>query len=216
MQVLKHLVVRRESYRPTWKLCALVLVAVPLAVILTRGLWVPRIPRDLTCAKDIAPSGALLVENFDPEYSLFLEAAELQRAGIAQRVLIPVEIARGLTAPDAIETGVAELMAGTAGVQNPEFVPVNQVEPISLNAARQIRDFLHHEKVDSVLVIAPGFRSRRSALVYGSVLEPGGIQVRCDPVFVEPPEEWIETWHGIQDVFLQWGKLRYYQFWVLL
>jgi hypothetical protein len=166
--------------------------------------------------KAIAASGALLVENFDPEYILFGQAAELQRAGIAQRVLIPVEIARGHTAPDDIEIGIANLMARAAGVQNPELVPVNQVEPISLNAAKEIRDFLLKEKIDSIQVIAPGFRSRRSALVYSSVLEPAGIQVHCVPVFVEPPEEWAESWHGIQEVFLQWGKLRYYQFWVLL
>ena len=216
MPFLKHLFIRKEAYRPTWKLLVGLIVVVPLTLVLTRNLWVRVIAQDLTCVKDVGKSGAMLVENFDPEYMLFQEAAKLQREGIASRVVVPVEISRGMKEPDAIETGIADLMARTAGLQAIELVSVHQVEPISLNAAREIRDFLKRENISSVQLIAPGFRSHRSALVYRSVFIPSGIEVKCLPVFVDPPLEWADSWHGIQDVVLQWGKLKYYQFWVLL
>jgi hypothetical protein len=87
MRLLQHLIVRKESYRPTWKLWAAVLVIIPLTFVLTRDIWIRSISRSLTCTKAVSPSGALLVENFDPEYLLFREATKLQRAGLAPRVL---------------------------------------------------------------------------------------------------------------------------------
>jgi len=216
MRFLRHFITRREMYWPTWKLWAALLLVLPLSVAVTRGFWVRTIANDLTCSKDDGRSDALLIENFDPEYILFEEAATLQRTGIASRVLVPVEVTPREIQPNVIETGTVEMMTRIARLENVELVPVKQREPISLNAAMQVRDVLKREGIASVSVITPGYRSRRSALVYSTVFNEAGIQVRCVPVFGDPPEQWAETWHGIQDVLLQWVKLRYYQYWVLL
>ena len=95
-------------------------------------------------------------------------------------------------------------------------MPIRTIEPISLNAALQIRDFLTTAQLRSVIVLTPGFRSQRSLLVYQAVLAPAGIKVYCVPVFGEKSaKNWMKTWHGIQDVTEQWLKLQYYRFYVL-
>src|SRR5262249_33883626 len=82
--------------------------------------------------------------------------------------------------------------------------------------AYQIRDFLTTEHLRSVIVVTPGFRSKRSALVYHAVLDPVGIKVHCVPVFGQmTPAKWAKTWHGIQGVTEQFLKLQYYRFYVL-
>jgi hypothetical protein len=70
-------------------------------------------------------------------------------------------------------------MARVARLQNAEILPIRIFEPISLNAAYQIRDFLTKEHLRSVIVVTGGFRSKRSLLVYHTVLDPAGIKVGC-------------------------------------
>ena len=98
-----------------------------------------------------------------------------------------------------------------------EVLPIREVEPITLNAAAQLRDHLVGERVRSLIVVTQGFRSRRSTLAYRAVLGPAGIQVRCVPVFgLKTPESWTETWHGVQGVSRgAFVKLQYYRFYVL-
>jgi hypothetical protein len=91
------------------------------------------------------------------------------------------------------------------------------VEPISLNAAFQIRQYLLRENVKSLIVVTGGFRSQRSLLIYRTILAGRGVQVRCDPVFGRvTPERWSDSWHGIQGVAEEFVKLQYYRFYVLL
>ena len=101
--------------------------------------------------------------------------------------------------------------------QNVEILPIRIREPVSLNAAYQIRDFLTREHLRSVIVVTDGFHSKHSALVYHAVLDPAGIKVGCVPVFSErTPKNWTVTWHGIEKVTEQLLKLQYYRFYVLL
>ena len=107
-------------------------------------------------------------------------------------------------------------MARVAQLQNVEILPIRIREPVSLNAAYQIRDFLSKEHLSSVIVVTDGFRSKRSALVYHAVLDPASIKVGCIPVFGgNTPKNWTVTWHGIEDVTEQFLKLQYYRFYVL-
>jgi hypothetical protein len=95
-------------------------------------------------------------------------------------------------------------------------MPIRAIEPISLNAAYEIRDFLTKEHLRTVIVVTPGFRSKRSSLIYQAVLAPAGITVSCMPVFVGATlENWSQTWHGIQEVTEQFLKLQYYRFYIL-
>jgi hypothetical protein len=196
-------------------LAAVVLVTVTLS--LTSRFWLPSIGRSLVCAEAVASSDAIVVENFDPNYLLFERAAALQQAGVSTRVLVPIQASdphAGLANP--VSRGIAELMANLARVQNPETIPIADVEPYTLNAAYQLRDALVKRHLRSVVVVAPGFRSRRSSLVYRAVLSPAGIHVSCLPVFGDrTPENWAASWHGFEVVAEQFIKLQVYRWCVL-
>src|SRR5207244_12148277 len=125
----------------------------------------------LVCTEKLAPSDAILLENFDPSYLVFERAAYLQQARPSARVLVPVPT----TGPDSdvpspVSQGIAELMARIARLDNIQIIAVRETEPYELSVAYQIRDFLMREHLRSVLVIAPAFRSRRSSLVYTTLL----------------------------------------------
>jgi hypothetical protein len=212
---LRHLVYRKESWRTTWKLRIGILVLGVGLVALTREIWSVRLARGLVCTEHAQPSDALLLENFDPDYLVYEHAETLQRAGLAPRILVPVAASDGYK-PDAVERGIADLMARLAHLPAIETIPIQLNEPISLNAAYQIRDFLTQEKITSVIVVAPGFRSRRSYLLYSTVLNPAHISVGCVPVFGKTtPENWSESTHGIQGVAEQFLKLQYYSLYKL-
>ena len=212
----RHFFYTKASIRTTWKLRAAVVVVLVLTGFLTRGLWVSQIGRSLVCVEDLAPSDAILVEILDPNYLLFERAEALQRARMARRTLVPVEAAHDAEVANSVSKGVAEVMARQARLKDWEIVLIREAEPISLNAAAQIRDHLAGDHIKSLTVVTPGFRSRRSSLVYRAVLGDVGIQVHCAPVFGRPtPEHWAETWHGIQQVALEFLKLQYYRFYVL-
>jgi hypothetical protein len=187
-----------------------------LIVWLTRGIWTLEIGKSLVCKEQTATSDALLLENFDPDWLVFKRAAALQRSGIADRVLVPVS-GTDSQIPNPVSKAIAEIMVRMGRLEQTQFIPINLTEPISLNAANQIRDFLTSQNLKSILVVSPGFRSRRSALVYNAVLGPADIRVGCVPVFGESPtpEDWTKTWHGIEDVAEQFLKLQYYRFYVL-
>ncbi len=90
-RLLHHFVYRKVSLKTTWKCRLLILMFVVLFAFLTRVFWIPWIGRSLVCREDVAPSDAILVENFDPDYRVFERAAALQKAGFSGRILIPTE-----------------------------------------------------------------------------------------------------------------------------
>lgn len=182
----------------------------------THRFWISTIGQSLVCREAIRRSDVIIVENFDPTYLLFERVEELQREGFAAKVIVPVEASDDAGGISRISKGVAELMIQVARVRDSEIIPIRELEPISLNAACQIRDFLKHEHVESVIVVTRGFRSKRSSLIYNSVMGTAGIRVYCMPVFGEQtPQNWTKTWHGRQEVAEQFIKLQYYRFFVL-
>jgi hypothetical protein len=212
----RHFFYRKESVKTTWKFKLCVLVLVVAALLLTHRVWSQSIAESLICPEKSPHVDALLLENFDANYLVFERAELLLRQGVASRVLVPAANADEGD-PNSVSRGVAELMARIARLPKIEVIPIAQVEPISLNAANQIRDALLKEGVKSVIVVTPAFRSRRSALVYGAVLTPAGIDVSCVPVYgLNKTTNWTTTWHGIQEVAEHFLKLQYYRFYVLL
>src|SRR2546425_3751719 len=212
----RHFFYTKESIRTTWTFRVATLVVILLTAVSTRGCWLPQIGRSLVCVEDIAPSDAILVENFDPNYLLFERAAALEKAKLAPRTLVPVVASRDPKVANPVSMGVAELMARHARLEDWEAILITETEPISLHAAAQIREHLREDHIKSIIVVTPGFRSRRSSLVYGAVLRDVGTQVRCAPVFgAASPERWPQTWHGIQGVAEELLKLQYYRFYVL-
>lgn len=205
-----------RSARPGRWLWALPVVVI-IVVTLTRGLWLPSIGHSLVCREEVAWSEAILVENFDPDYRLFERAAALQRAGLSAKVLVPTRtVSSDSEEANLVSRRIVEIMASLAQVQNLEIIPIREIEPYSLNAAYQIRDFVARAQVRSVLVISPAFRSQRSSLVYRAILQPTGIQVHCLPIFGQhTPENWTASWHGIQAVTEQFIKLQFYRIYVV-
>ena len=103
-----------------------------------------------------------------------------------------------------------------ARIQDVRFIPFRQAEPVAMSAALQARDASELSEVRSLIVVADGFRSRRTHLIYSQVFEPRGVRVECVPVWgTRDPSNWTQTWHGIQEVVLQGMKLQYYRFWIL-
>jgi hypothetical protein len=212
----RHVFYRSEHVRTTWKFRLGLTGLVILLAWVTSGWWTAAIARGLICERDVAPSDAILVDNFDPDYRLFERAARLRRSGIAPRVLIPVPADEHTLEASPVARAITQLLVDLSRVGPVEMVPVRAIEPISLNAAIDLRTFLVAHNIRSVVVVSPLFRSRRSDLVYDAVLERRGIVVRCEAVEeARDIRSWTNTWHGMQDVVEQWAKLQYYKLWVL-
>jgi len=210
---------RKKSIKPAsrWTLRLGLLMLVVLIVTVTREFWSIRIGRSLICTEHLTQSDLIVVENLDQNYLLFERAATLQKEGLAARVLVPVQVSYESERANAVSIGTAELMARVAQMQTPEIMPIRAIEPISLNAAYEVRDFLTKEHLRTLIVVVPAFRSMRSSLIYLAVMAPARITVSCIPVFLgATPENWPRTWHGIQEVTEQFLKLQFYRFYVLL
>jgi hypothetical protein len=212
----RYIVYRAERTRTTWKFRCGLAALVVLVAWLTSAWWTAAVAHSLMCDRSVAPSDAILIENFDPEYLLFERARQLRNAGLAARVLVPVVESDAGGEADVVARSITELMASLSRVGPVELIPVREVEPISLNAAHDVLRFAQREHIRSVIVVSPLFRSRRSALVYGATLGPAGVTIRCDIVEgTRDPTTWTDTWHGIQNVAEQWLKLQYYRWYVL-
>ena len=210
----RHLVYRSERIRTTWRLRIAVVAVLILTLWTTRSWWTVAVAGSLVCDRNPAASDAILVENFDHDYLVFERATDLRRAGLAPRVIVPVRAdSSGLS---DVALGTTELLARLAHVGPFDVVPMGQTEPISLNAAHDVLRFLQREHIRSVIVVSPLFRSRRSALVYESMLGRAGVIVRCEPVEgLQGVKTWTDSLHGIQNVVEQWLKLQYYRLYVL-
>jgi hypothetical protein len=212
----RHFFYRKESWRTTWKFKVSLLGLIALVTILSRVFLAKPVAESLICAEHAPPSDALLLENFDPDYLLFERARALRNAGVSSRIVVPASVGLEEDVNSSVAKGFVDVMSRIARIPDTEVIPFHPKEPISLNAAREIRDFLIERHIKSVIVVSPGFRSRRSELVYGTVLRPAGIAVGCIPVFGgRLPGNWTDTWHGVQEVAEQFAKLQYYRFHVL-
>jgi hypothetical protein len=212
----RHLFYRKESIRSTWKLRLAAFGGLVLVIYATRGFWIEGIGRSLVCDEHPGAGEAILVENFDVSFRVFERAAAFQRAGFNGRIFVPVQASSDPEMPNLVSEGILGVLTRVARLQHAEIIPIQITEPISLNAAFQIREFLMKENIRSVVVVTPGFRSRRSDLVYEAVLGESGIGVSCVPVFGEQDtRNWGKTWHGIQEVAAQFLKLLYYRLYVL-
>jgi hypothetical protein len=212
----RWLVYRHERTRTTWTLRLGLLVVVALTISLSERWWAARIGRSLVCEQHRERSDALLVENFDTEYFLFEQARALRADGVSKRVLIPVRIDATTGRPDEVAEAVTDVIARIAHLGSYETVPVRESEPVALNVARDVLTFARREHIASLTVVAPVFRSRRSALVYQAVFDSADIAVRCVAARgPHSPVDWTSSWHGVQNVFEQTVKLAYYRAYVL-
>src|SRR5438045_3517483 len=135
----RHFVYRTEHIRTTWKFRIGFVGLVLATVWLTSGWWTVAVARSLVCDANIAPSDAILVENFDhPDYFAFERAARLRRDGFAARVLVPIPTDPTTFEFNDVALGMAEVVARVARLGEFDPVPFREVEPISLNAAHDV------------------------------------------------------------------------------
>lgn len=193
----------------------ILLFCVVAAAYASRRIWLTSIADGLVCDSSPVAVGTILIDNFDYEYWLFKRSADLQRQQPSLRVLVPL-LTHDTGDLNVAAREVTNAFARVARLSAWEIIPVREREPISLNVAYQVRDFLVRHEISSVTLVSSRFRSRRSEMIYRSVLGARGIRVNCQPIAdTLTPETWTTTWHGIQDVGLQFIKLQYYRFWVV-
>jgi hypothetical protein len=207
--------VLKDKQVTTWRFRLLVFLTAIALLALSYPAWLVAIGSSLLHQQDPEPAEVILLENFDTDYVVFETAQRLVEAGYSSRVVIPVRAKGETPARGLVQSGFVEVMSRVAGLEKWEILPVEHAEPVSLNVARQIAEFLQREGIRSVLVVSPGFRSARSYLVYDSVLTPRGIRVQCVAATEAAPDNWWHTWHGVQDTGLEFAKFLYYRFWVL-
>ena len=88
--------------KTTWKLRLVILAVVIVASVSTHRFWTSRIGESLVCAEDVAPSDAILVENFDPSYPVFQHAAALEEAKGFEGPLLCEELLEGVVPDGAV------------------------------------------------------------------------------------------------------------------
>lgn len=206
---------KKEIWKTTWKFRVAILCILALVLIPTRGIWLSWIGRSLTHQDQPASADFIVVEYYAPNYLLFEKARILMEDGGGKAVLIPTEI-HDENEPSPITRDIANALISNSRLENSVLVPVEHREPITLHVARRIALKLQEEEARSVTIVSPTFRSRRSYLVYRSVLDPLGIEVQCvHPIEPKGPDNWWTSLHGIQDVTLEATKLVYYRLLVL-
>lgn len=190
------------------------LLAAPIA---TRGWWAPCLGQSLVCSAPIETADLILIDNLDTNYLLFEKARDLATEGRGAPVLVPVSASgKNPELPNPVSREFAEVMIRLAHIEKAEIIPVKHEEPITLNTARQVSEYLKGRSVKTVLILTSGFKSKRIHLIFSHVLSQTGIATYCLPVWgSHRPENWAETWHGAQEVFLQLVKFGYYWLWVL-
>jgi len=181
-----------------------------LGVSLAAWSWWVWAAGSLVHSDAVQPADVVLIENFDPNYLLFERAADLLRRGLSQRAIVPVQ------GGGQVANGMVELMSQVARLEKVEKIPIREEEPITLNTVVDIKAYLVAHKVESVLIVTDGFRSQRAFLVYDKILTPARIRFTIVPVFgLKNVQNWRKSWHGIQDVTLEFAKLWYYRLIVL-
>ena len=200
---------QKTVWKTTWVFRLLVATLCGLLLLLTGSFWLESIGRSLIHADELEAVDLIVVEDFDENYWLHRIAANLQAEGRSSRVIV-------VKATDRGAQYVTAALADAAGLDNYELLESGAGEPIALNAAIALRERLGDEPIGSIIVVATGFRSQRTHLIYEAVFEGDGIEVLCRPVLgPRRPDNWWHSWHGIQEIGLEFVKLQYYRFWVL-
>ena len=213
----RYLITRKEVVKTTWVFKMASITTFVLLVYLLEPVWAHAVAESLVCGQDghVDRVDAILIDDFESDYLLFERARHLQESGVSSTVIAPANVfADGSVS--TVSAAMIDVLARLARVKHVTAVPVSNREPISLNSAFRIKRFLEENGVRSVMVVSPAFRSERSMTIYRAVLEPAGVLAHCAPVFGgRSPDNWTRTWHGIQDVALQFAKLQYYRWYVL-
>ena len=183
----RHFFYRTERTRTTWKLRVGLVTLVLVVAWLTHGWWTVAVARSLVCESNRAPSDAILIENFDPDY-LRVRACEKSASGWscgASARASPGQI-QTRPQPRAVELATAEMMANLARLGAFDVVPIREVEPISLNAARDVLRYVEREHIHSVIVVIAALPQQAIRARLRCHARPCRDCGRCEPVEGRP------------------------------
>jgi hypothetical protein len=202
--------------RRLYKWIGFVALIICAAIVATRGHWLPSIGGYLVCQESIGASDLILIDNVEPNYLLFERAQRLQSQGLAEIVLIPILNSGKSGQPALVSLGIVDVMCRISMLRNCTTFEAPGREPISLNVAKRSAEEIKSRSARTVIIVTDGLRSRRAAEIYLHVLKPLGIAAHFQPVFgPHTPGNWFASWHGMQEIGLQLGKLWYYRLAVL-
>lgn len=208
-------VYRTTTYKTTWKLRLMLAALLVLATFATRGWWIGAAGRGLVSEPGPCKPDVILVDNLVSDYKLFEKAGALMKLNSARMALVPVRSSdKDPGKPDLLAGEITQIMIRQARLPRCRLLPFRQVEPFTLSVARRVGRFVEsHRDIHSVLIVTEALRSRRTMLVYGRVLGKLGVAACTYPVWeAGRPGGWAATWHGRQEVVLQYLKLIYYEF----
>ena len=214
----RRLFVEKKVVRTSWNFRLLGLALLVAALLIPGKYWLSAAAMSLVHTGPVMPAEVILVDPLETHYIIFDRAARLYGRGFGSRFIAPVVTpGAGPQNPgDQVAIDIANLLARTAGIHDPEVITIRDEEPITLNAAIQIRDYLLDHRIGSAVMVTTCFRSQRTFEVYHSVFEPCGLRFSCEPVCGDrSPENWTSSLHGLQEVALELWKLWYYRLWVL-
>ncbi len=209
---------KEEVVKTTWKLRITLFAVFMIFCLVTGRFWLVWVGQSLIYEDKLAPTDVILVENFEAPFLAGLSrAVKLRDEGYSERILVVRLIPRESRFISSNFLGqVWDSYCQAVGIDDPEIVAVEQVEPVTKNMAKQLASTLKKTSVESAILISGIFHSKRSCLVYREVLEPLGIQLRCLPVSgAVDPDHWWKTSHDALYVVEEFLKLQYYRLFVL-
>jgi hypothetical protein len=139
-------------------------ILICIGLVSTRKFWFRTLGESLVCKESIGISDAILIENLDKDYLLFERAASLMKEGLTRCVFVTAQEGHARNVPNPVSLGFVKVMAGVAQIPEPEIITIRESEPITLNAALQVRQYFVTHDIHSVILVTSGFRSRRSSM----------------------------------------------------
>jgi len=99
---------------------------------------------------------------------------------------------------------------------NYKKIPIEPKDPITLNLARQVFEYLKPKGYKRIILISESYHSYRSKLAFEKVFENSGIQVSAIPAELGiTKDNWWKTDSGLSTTFSEFIKLIYYRLFVL-
>lgn len=222
---VKRFALRRvEISKTTWRFRLLVCTLIAFVVVAPGKIWLTAMATSLVREDALGPADLILVEMAVlPAPDVIDYAASLYHRRYAPRIAV-TRYKRsdrlndaGVELPRSLDK-LLQVYWADAGLDSSvvESVPIDVIDPVTLNSARQVAEYCRAQHVARVIVVTPRYHSRRSTLSYARYMAPLGIEVRSSP----PqgglrPDNWWRTKDGILLVTQEYVRLLYYRAFVL-
>lgn len=167
---------------------------------------------------------AVILESWNAPQSIMLKVADsLYKSKIVQQIYIThfkpnsIGFYSGGSVPkyinEIINLYILEFSTDTALYKK---IPIEPKDPVTLNLANQVSEFLKSKNYKRLIVISEAIHSQRTRLAFKKVFKSSGIEVATIPVESGSTKyNWWKTDIGLSSVFSELIKLIYYLLFVL-